>query len=68
MSLRQAPAVRELGIFGVAYLVYFGVRPVTAGTAATATAVLSFSIGMQAGVTAVNALLGVLAAMSRSAL
>lgn len=31
--------------------------------AATATAVLSFSIGMQAGVTAVNALLGVLAAM-----
>ena len=31
--------------------------------AATAAAVLSFSIGMQAGVTAVNALLGVLAAM-----
>ena len=31
--------------------------------AATAAAVLSFSIGMQAGITAVNALLGVLAAM-----
>ena len=31
--------------------------------AATAAAVLSFSIGMQAGVTAVNALLGVLAGM-----
>ena len=36
MSLRWAPAVRELGIFIVAYLVYFGVRAVTEGTAATA--------------------------------
>ena len=31
---------------------------------ASATAVLSFSLGMQAGVTAVNALLGVAAAMT----
>lgn len=33
---RHAAALRELGIFGVAYLVYFGVRAVTEGTAATA--------------------------------
>ena len=31
-----APALRELGIFPLAYLVYFGVRAVTEGTAATA--------------------------------
>jgi PAP2 superfamily len=36
MSPRWAPAVRELGIFAIAYLVYFGVRAVTEGTAATA--------------------------------
>jgi hypothetical protein len=36
MSLRRAPALREVGIFIVAYLVYFGVRAVTEGTAATA--------------------------------
>ena len=33
---RHAAALRELGIFGVAYLVYFGVRAATEGTAATA--------------------------------
>ena len=33
---RRAAALRELGIFSVAYLVYFGVRAVTEGTAATA--------------------------------
>ena len=38
MRLRWAPALRELGIFVVAYLVYFGVRAVTEGTAATAMA------------------------------
>ena len=33
---RYAPALRELAIFAVAYLVYFGVRALTEGTAATA--------------------------------
>jgi len=33
------------------------------GQAASATLVLSFSVGMQVGITAVNALLGVLGAM-----
>jgi hypothetical protein len=37
--------------------------PVALSEAATAAAVLSFSLGMQAGITAVNALLGVLAGM-----
>lgn len=35
--LRHAEAVRELAIFAFAYLVYFGVRALTEGTAATAT-------------------------------
>ena len=34
MSLRRAPALREVGIFILAYLVYFGVRAVTEGTGA----------------------------------
>jgi PAP2 superfamily len=33
---RYAAALRELGIFAVAYLVYFGVRAITEGTTATA--------------------------------
>ena len=35
-ALRRAEALRELGIFLLAYLVYFGVRAVTEGTTATA--------------------------------
>ena len=33
---RRHDALRELGLFGLAYLVYFGVRAITEGTAATA--------------------------------
>jgi hypothetical protein len=35
-ALRRHEALRELGIFALAYLVYFGVRAITEGTAATA--------------------------------
>ena len=35
-ALRRVEALRELGIFLLAYLVYFGVRAVTEGTTATA--------------------------------
>ena len=33
---RRHDALRELGLFALAYLVYFGVRAITEGTAATA--------------------------------